>query len=596
MKKILLLLAIVLTSTATFIQAQNSIVNPGFETWVVTGTNNVPANWTINTPTNVSQNTLLFSAGTSSCKVIAANTTNISQQVAVTAGKTYTFKISYYYHTVTGNGVQVRSYFKTSTGARAKMTLEDSLALNGPGGNTLYFTKISGVWKTYTYDVVAPANATSFVFYITVATSSTVSLDDCGLTLNTTPTIYPTTTLLSGFTYAPSSGPSAEQSFKVRASNLSGDMTVTTTGNFEVSVGTGSSFNARNTITVANSSGLISSMPLYVRLKSGLAVGTYSGLITLSAIGAVTQYVSLAGNVAVPPVVITPSVTTLTGFTYVQGSGPSLQQTFTVAGTGLTAGVIVTAPSGYEISLISGTFTGATTFTIPQTGGTLAATSVYLRLMSGLTAATYNGNITLASAGGTTKTVALTGSVTTPLGISVAPSALTGFSYRLGAGPSPAQSFTLTYNGAASIIVVTVPTGFEVASTLAGIYSSYLVLQAGTANATVYVRLQTGFAVSTYSGNVTVSCLTYTGQVAVTGNVLVTTSTQNSESSILKVYPKGNNIIVEGTANNETVSVYNMMGMQLKSVQSKGDKLSIQVQPGGVYLVRTASKTIKVII
>ena len=594
MKKILLLTATVLALSISSIQAQNLLTNPGFETWALSGTNNIPTSWTINTPATISQNTILYNEGTKACKVTASGTVNISQQVAVTAGKTYSFKISYYYELTTGNGIQIRSYFKTATG-RAKMTLDDSLALNGPGGNALYFPKVAGAWKTYTYDVVDPANATAFVFYIAIASTSVVTIDNCGFTLNTTPTLYPSVTSLTGFNYAPGAGPSTEQSLKVRASNLTGDMTVTTSGNFEVSVGTGTLFDARSPITIANSAGLISSMPLYVRLKSGLAVGTYTGLITLSAVGATTQYIALTASVAVPPVVITPTVTTLPAFTYAQGSGPSAQQTFSVSGTGLTAGVVVTAPTGYEISLASGTYTGASTFTLPQTGGVLALTPIYIRLKSGLTSGTYNGNVSLASTGGTTKTVSLTGSVTLPLGITVTPTSLTGFSYGLGAGPSPVKSFNLTYSGASAFIIVTTPSGFEIASSASGSYSNYLVLAAGTLNATVYVRLQTGYPVATYTGNISLSCSTYTGQVSVNGNVLMTTFVQNPDNSSLRVYSSGNEIIVEGTSAKETISVYNLVGMHIKSINSTGEKLNIPVKTGAVYLVKTATKTVKVI-
>jgi len=245
--------------------------------------------------------------------------------------------------------------------------------------------------------------------------------------------------------------------------------------------------------------------------------------------------------------------------------------------------------------LASGTYTGASTFTLPQTGGVLALTPIYIRLKSGLTSGTYNGNVSLASTGGTTKTVSLTGSVTLPLGITVTPTSLTGFSYGLGAGPSPVKSFNLTYSGASAFIIVTTPSGFEIASSASGSYSNYLVLAAGTLNATVYVRLQTGYPVATYTGNISLSCSTYTGQVSVNGNVLMTTFVQNPDNSSLRVYSSGNEIIVEGTSAKETISVYNLVGMHIKSINSTGEKLNIPVKTGAVYLVKTATKTVKVI-
>src|SRR5665647_3178791 len=48
------------------------------------------------------------------------------------------------------------------------------------------------------------------------------------------------------------------------------------------------------------------------------------------------------------------SVTTLTGFTYSFGSGPSSEQSFTVSGTGLSRDITVTPPANFEISTTPG--------------------------------------------------------------------------------------------------------------------------------------------------------------------------------------------------------------------------------------------------
>jgi len=51
---------------------------------------------------------------------------------------------------------------------------------------------------------------------------------------------------------------------------------------------------------------------------------------------------------------LTVSKTSLTGFTYVEGNGPSNEVTFTVSGDDLTANATATAPFDYEVSLTSG--------------------------------------------------------------------------------------------------------------------------------------------------------------------------------------------------------------------------------------------------
>jgi hypothetical protein len=591
MKKIVLLFAIVF-SVLTHLAAQ-TLLNPGFESWTNA---NQPTSWTISgNAVNFTKNTAQVLEGTSSCLINATATATLSQTVTVTGGNTYTFQVSYYYHTTTGNGVRINCYFRDAAKKAIKMSLDDSLALKGPGGNTAYFPKVTGVWKTYTYDVVAPAGAVSFVFNATVASTSSVSLDKFGFTVNSTPTIYPSKTSLTGFTYSPGAGPSAEQSFSVRASNLTGSLTLTSTGNYEISIGSGTAFSARNPITIVNSAGLISPTTIYVRLKSGLAAGTYAGTVSLTSTGAGTQTVTLVGTVATQPVVITPTPTSLSGFTYNAGSGPSPEKSVAIAGSGLTGNVVVTAPTDYEISAVSGVYSGATTLTLSQTAGTLATTNIYLRLKAGLTSGNYNENLSLSTAGAS-KTVALTGSVS---GLTVSTAALIGFNYMLGIGPSTSQSFSVNCSGLTTVVVVIAPTGYEISDSngsFTGI--DYLILpQTGTFY-TIYVRLKAGLSINSYGGNLSVSSATSAGSVAkaitLTGSVGINTDTKNLLGGNIKVYSSGNNLIVEGAESGQKLSVYNSLGIELKSVISNGDKLVMPVKAGSVYLVRLSNRMVKV--
>jgi hypothetical protein len=595
MKNFLLLLALVLAFNIST-EAQNLLTNSGFETWANV---NQPTGWSIGgNSVNFQKNTTQFNEGSASCLINATATATLTQIVPVTAGKTYSFQMSYYYHTTTGNGVRISCYFRNSANKAIKMNVDDSLGLKGPGGNTAYFPKTVAAWKTYTYDAVAPTGATSFVFYVYVASTSSISLDNFGFTENTTPTIYPSKASLTGFTYVPGSGPSVEQTFNIRASNLSGVLTITPPTNYEISLSSGTSFVAvKPAITFASINGIVPSTAIYVRLKSGLAIGNYLENIKFAATGATNQYVLLTGSVAVPPVTITPSVTTLTGFTYAEGNGPSSEKTFTVSGTSLSAGIVVTAPTGYEISLVSGQYSGTTTFTIPQSGGSISTTNLYLRLKSGLTTGAYNGSLTLATTGGTTKTVSLTGNVTVAPGLTVSTTSLSGFSYGLNAGPSTIQSFNVSGTALSTYIIVIPPAGFEISTTTGSLFTpaSYLVLpQAGTLS-TLYVRLQAGLSISTYSGDISLTSGSFSKIVSLSGNVLIISGVENISNTNTKIYSTGNEIIIEDAAINEMVSIYNLIGMQLKSVQSKGDRISISVTKGSVYLVRAGNKIAKVI-
>lgn len=120
--------------------------------------------------------------------------------------------------------------------------------------------------------------------------------------------------------------------------------------------------------------------------------------------------VSITAAVSTPTISL--STSTLTGFTYFSGNGPSATQNFTASGTNLTSNIELTAPTNYEISLASGSgFTN--TLTLTQSSGTVNATTIYTRLKSGLAAGTYNSeNISATSTSATTRNVSCSGSVT----------------------------------------------------------------------------------------------------------------------------------------------------------------------------------------
>jgi hypothetical protein len=170
--------------------------------------------------------------------------------------------------------------------------------------------------------------------------------------------------------------------------------------------GTGSSWSRiQNASSVANS-GTIGSGSTYIAFSGTITGGVVTGS------GTNVKASSAQAAVCNAPTVVT-SVASLTGLSYCFGSGPSASQSYTVSGTYLTANVIVTAPAtgNYEISSDNVTFV-TTTLSFAPTAGTLAATTVYVRLKSGLAAANYNSeNVTNASAGATTVNMVASGTV-----------------------------------------------------------------------------------------------------------------------------------------------------------------------------------------
>jgi hypothetical protein len=88
------------------------------------------------------------------------------------------------------------------------------------------------------------------------------------------------------------------------------------------------------------------------------------------------------------------------------GTASPVPTSFTVSGLNLTEGILITAPSGYEISQTPGGASGyATTQTVGALG-TVAATTIYMRLQATAPVGTYSGNITCNSAGSAGATVA----------------------------------------------------------------------------------------------------------------------------------------------------------------------------------------------
>ncbi|TAG97791.1 MAG: VCBS repeat-containing protein [Sphingobacteriales bacterium] len=102
------------------------------------------------------------------------------------------------------------------------------------------------------------------------------------------------------------------------------------------------------------------------------------------------------------------TIGTLTPFTSCAGTASS-EQSFTVSGSGLTANLTVTAPTGFEVSLLSGSGFGSSVSIMP-TDGTVSSTTIRVRMAATATG-TPSVNIACASMGATTKNVAASGTV-----------------------------------------------------------------------------------------------------------------------------------------------------------------------------------------
>jgi hypothetical protein len=240
--------------------------------------------------------------------------------------------------------------------------------------------------------------------------------DDIYIPSPTTPTLVCSPLTLSGFTYAFGSGPSPSQMYVLSGTNLTGfpnNITVTGSANYDVSLDD-ITFGASG--LVPYSSATLADVNIYVRLKAGLAVGAYNGqLITNAGGGAVTVNVTCNGTVTGPT--LTPSVSNISGMDYLFGAGPSVSQSYTLSGvnlTGFPGNITVAGVTNFELSLNNIAFSPS--LSIPYGSATLAPTTIYARLKSGLAINTYTETITH-NGGGASCSVTANGIVNDPLAL-----------------------------------------------------------------------------------------------------------------------------------------------------------------------------------
>jgi hypothetical protein len=213
----------------------------------------------------------------------------------------------------------------------------------------------------------------------------------------------------------------------------------------------------------------------------------------------------------------------ITGLDYFEGNGPSAEQTFSVSGINLTTDLIVTAPANFEISSTSGTGFSSSVALTPASG-TVASTTLYVRLTAGLTANTYTDVLTATSTGATSETINVSGIVSPPNPQFTITGGTPGaMNYLFGAGPSNEESIFVEGLFLTSNITVTAPTNFEVSLTSGSGFGPSVSISpaSGTVASTeVFIRLASGLAINSYNGDITVSSSPAADQlVAVSGNV-----------------------------------------------------------------------------
>ncbi|MDD5704079.1 MAG: metallophosphoesterase, partial [Dehalococcoidales bacterium] len=213
-----------------------------------------------------------------------------------------------------------------------------SPGMGGSGFSGIYSEGDHGDYQTieilpnsgYLRITVTPEVAT--VDYITSSNTTGVSNYSYSIEPNdgpTDPVISVTGVPLDAFTSAPGT-PSDPQSFTISGSNLTADITATSTNaDFQISLSSDSGFGP--SLVLSQSGGSVSTTPIYVRFNRDI-VGASSGNISLTSAGATTKNVAVSGtatSTALIPVTLDGAVSSATGdanassvsFSHTTGSG-----------------------------------------------------------------------------------------------------------------------------------------------------------------------------------------------------------------------------------------------------------------------------------
>ena len=193
---------------------------------------------------------------------------------------------------VTGNQTVNLALSGTANSSDVSAIAATISILNGQTQGTTTFTVVDDASnegpETATFTISSPTSG------LVLGSTTAVNFN---ITDNDVPTIT-TSGTLNPFT-ANVGSPSAEQSFTVSGTNLSGNLTVNALSGYAYSLTSGGSFTS--TLTVPVSGGIVTGQPrpIYVRL-TGVSTGTFSGNINISGGGATAVDVAATGTVIDP--------------------------------------------------------------------------------------------------------------------------------------------------------------------------------------------------------------------------------------------------------------------------------------------------------
>ncbi|MBI1342277.1 MAG: T9SS type A sorting domain-containing protein [Terrimonas sp.] len=380
--------------------------------------------------------------------------------------------------------------------------------------------------------------------------------------------------------------PSAPQAYTISGTGILDNITITPPANFEVSGDGGVTWKTNTSpLVIASSGGMVANTSIDVRMNAA-AAGNFSGNIVHVSTGAASVDVPVNGT-AIPAPLITVNGT-LSGFTQILGTASAVQ-TYTVQGDFLTGNITLTAPADYEISADGGTtwFSNASPLTLVQSGGSVPATTISVRLNAASTGA-HAGNIVHVSSGTANKTVPVSG-LTLPKPLITVTANLTGFDQTLGS-PSVTQSYTVSGQNLTDNITVTPPAKYEISANGGITWQTTAVTlvraNGSVAPTTILVRLNAAFT-GFYSGNII-----HSSTNAATVNLQLNGVT--TVNAAFKVYPvPAHNTIYLAhpiTTERALLTLFNATGQKAGSLQTQPNTIETPVDisrlSGGIYFLQ----------
>lgn len=218
------------------------------------------------------------------------------------------------------------------------------------------------------------------------------------------PSVIASTAGLTGFNQFVGT-PSTEQNFNVSGSNLTGNVSLSVAGDYQISLTAGSGFGT--SLSLTPTTGTVASTPIYVRLNGTTANANVNSAVIISSTGATNDTVTLNGSILNPAPTIFASVNTLTGFSHFVGN-PSTTQTFDASGNFLTSNLTITASGAFEVSQAA-TSGFSSSISITPTTGTVVSTPIFVRLNGTSFNANQTGTVILTATGASSDTLTLSG-------------------------------------------------------------------------------------------------------------------------------------------------------------------------------------------